>query len=212
MSSKRFLFLEITQPEIRSLLWRIQWILVGKEPPKPVHLTLRGPYEREVGDDAINKYRDALRSDVLRIGGVGRFRNPGEQIVFLRVDSPHLRSVWWKPTFPIKEHGFTPHISLYRGSDAVFADHVAAFLEREELELLCTKYELTVYRQHGLPFVAERPETIDLAGWPVAAGRVNPLLLPHLQRLVDEYRGEYLRRPSAPEARRLQVSERGPGG
>ena len=212
MSSERFLFLEITQPEIRALLWRIQWILVGKEPRKPVHLTLRGPYEREIGKDTIDKYRDALRDDVLQIGDVGRFDNPGEQVVFLRVASPNLRSVWWKPTYPIRDHGFTPHISLYRGGDALFANQVADFLDHEQLQLLCSDYELRVYKRHGLPFIAESPETPDLARWPEAAGRVDPLFLRRLQRLVDEYRAKYFRGPSTPGVQPLQVSEKGPGG
>ena len=212
MSSERFLFLEITQSPIRSLLWRIQGMLAGKEPRKPVHLTLRGPYEREIGEETIRKHRDALRSDVLRIGGVGRFSNPREQVVFLHVASPNLRAVWWKPTYPIRDHGFTPHISLYRGDDAVFADQVADFLEHEQLELLCTDYVLKVYQRHGLPFVAERPETPSLARWPATLGRVDPLLLRRLQRLVDEYRRGAHRRPSSLKTRHLRVSERGPNG
>ena len=212
MSSERFLILEITQPEVRSLLWRIQSILAGTDPRKPVHLTLRGPYEREIGQKTVKKHLDALRNDVLRIGGVGRFNNPGEQVVFLGVASPNLRSVWWKPTYPIRDHGFTPHISLYRGSDVVFADRVADFLKREQLELLCAVYELKVYKRHGLPFIADRPETRSIAPWPAASGRVDPLLLRRLQRLVDEYRRDSHGRPSSREARQLQVSERGPNG
>ena len=212
MSSERFLCLEITQPQIRSLLWGIQWMLAGKEPRKPVHLTLRGPYEREIGKDTVKKHRNALGNDVLRICGVGRFSNPGERVVFLHVASPNLRSVWWKPTYPIRDHGFTPHISLYRGSDADFADQVADFLEHEQLELLCTEYVLKVYQRHGLPFVAERPETPSLTRWPATLGRVDPLLLSRLQRLVDEYRRDSHRRPSSLDARHLQVSERGPNG
>lgn len=128
MTAQRFVFLEITDPEIGPLLQRMQWILSGVEPRHPVHLTLRGPYRREVPPKVLQKLRTTLRGEVLHIGGVGRFTNRHEEVVFLDVDSPSLRTVWWKRDYPIKAHGYRPHISLYRGRDSVFARGVTDLL------------------------------------------------------------------------------------
>ena len=188
MATRGFVFLEITQPEIRSLLWRIQWILSGTEPRHPVHVTLRGPYVRRVGSATIEKSRETLSRDTLRIGGLGRFRKP-EEVVFFRVDSPNLRKVCWKRDYP-KKNGYEPHISLYRGRDAMFADQVADFLTREALEFSCTEYRLWVHRRAGLHFessetrAAGSSETVVSFG----GGQAEPQLLARLRQFVDDYR------------------------
>ena len=180
MTDRRFVFLEITQRGIGALLWHIQWIMTGVEPRQPVHLTVRGPYRRAIAPRVLEKCRETLGNDTLRIGDVGRFTNPDHEVVFLRVDSPNLRKIWWKPTYPIKDHGYTPHISLYRGNDASFADLVARFLERERLELKCNEHRLTVHPSGGLPFGTDRPEVLGQETWPT--------LLARLHRFVDAYR------------------------
>ena len=184
---ERFVFLELTDPEVASLLRRMQWVLSGVEPRRPVHLTLRGPYRRKVPDGVIGDLRATLQGDVLRIGGVGQFRNRDEEVVFLHVDSPNLRKVWWKPSYPIKDYGYAPHISLYRGRDVRFARRVADFLKREALDLSCAEYELTVHRRGTLPFAhpAGTYRAAESFGGP---GRFDSLL-ERLGRLVDEHRG-----------------------
>jgi len=92
--------------------------------------------------------------DVLEIGQVGRFSNPGEETVLSRIDSPNLRKIWWKPDFSIEKFGFNPHISLYRGPDAHFADRIAAFLEQEEITLLCAEYRLVPHVTKQTCFVS----------------------------------------------------------
>lgn len=187
MAGQRFVFLEITDPEVASLLRRLQWILSGVDPRRPVHLTLRGPYRRDVPPGVLKNLRAALQGDVLRVAGVGRFRNRNEEVVFLRVDSPNLRKVWWKPSYPIKDHGYAPHISLYRGGDARFARRVADFLEREALDLTCAEYELTVHRRGTLPF-ANPARAFHSAEPSGGRGRFDSLL-ERLGRFVDDYRG-----------------------
>ena len=129
-----------------------------------------------------------LRADTLQIGKVGRFTNPDQEVVFLRVDSPNLRKVWWKPSYPIKDHGYTPHISLYRGSDAEFADRVAGFLRREQIELTCNEHRLTVHLGDGLRFGTDRPSMVDETNWPSNAEGITPTLLPRLRQFVNAYR------------------------
>ena len=187
MATPGFVFLEITQPEIRSLLRRIQWILSGTEPRHPVHVTLRGPYVRRVATETIEKSRETLSSDTLRIGGVGRFRNP-EEVVFIRVGSPNLRKVYWKPDYP-KKDGYEPHISLYRGGDAMFAEQVADFLTREALEFSCTEYRLWVYRGSSLPLESSeiRAAASTEAGVSFGGEPAEPQLLARLRQFVDDY-------------------------
>ena len=188
MVTAGFVLLEITQPEIRSLLWHMQWILSGTEPRHPVHVTLRGPYMRRIAPEILEKSRETLCQDTLRIGGVGRFRQP-EEVVFFRVDSPNLRKVCWKRDYP-KRDGYEPHISLYRGRDATFADQVADFLAREALEFSCADYRLWVHRRAGLHLESSNTQAAEFgeAGASFDGGRTEPPLLARLRRFVDEYR------------------------
>ena len=185
MANAGFVFLEITQPEIRALLWRMQCILSGAEPRHPVHVTLRGPY---VGRIILNRSREALCNDTLRIGGVGRFRKP-EEVVFLRVDSPNLRKVCWKRDYP-KKDGHEPHISLYRGRDSAFADRVADFIARESLELFCDEYRLWVHRRLSLHLDSSEDKEAGLREESVAfqSLQIEPRLLTRLRQFVDDYR------------------------
>ena len=198
MSNTRFIFLEIAHQEISSLLWNIQWILADAEPRHTVHLTLRGPYEGKIARDVLAKFSDTLCNDTLRISDVGRFTNPDQEVVFICVDSQNLRKVWWKPNYPIRDYGCTPHISLYRGHDAMFADRVADFLRREPLELFCADHRLRVHRRKSLPFGVSRPAAFEEMRWPVGAGRVAASLLPRLRQFVDDYRASSVQPANAP--------------
>jgi hypothetical protein len=188
--SVTFLLLEIADPEVNAFLWFVRYTLTGRRPEGPIHLTLRGPYEGEGPAEAIETARDALKRDVLRIAGVGRFSNPGEEVVFLRVDSPHLRDVWWKPSFPIKRFGFEPHISIYRGHDKEFADRIAGFFTDHHIELLCAEHRV-VWHQSRQPnlFAAREPAIHALALLP-GSTRVDFSVLEQLREFVESYRSE----------------------
>ena len=137
-----FVLLEIRDPEVNAFLWDVKKLLMGTRDSRPVHLTIRGPYVGRVPRGVLARCRNVMRHDVLRIADVGRFRNPIEQVVFFRVDSPNLRKVWWKPHYPIKD-GFTPHISVYRGADHGFADEVATLLRRQKVDLKCAEFSFS---------------------------------------------------------------------
>ncbi|MGQ0591219.1 MAG: hypothetical protein ACT4QB_00845 [Gammaproteobacteria bacterium] len=126
--------------------------------------------------------------DVLEIGQVGRFSNPGEETVYFRIDSPNLRKICWKPKFSIEKFGFNPHISLYRGSDFQFADRVAAFLEQEKITLLCAEYRLVphVTKQSDF-FPLKVPITKQFLGL-LNSGRIHVTFLMRLERMVRDYR------------------------
>jgi hypothetical protein len=179
-----FLLLEIADPAVNAFLWRMRETLSGKGKRSPVHVTLRGPYDGTTPRDAMDKARRTLQGDVLRIHGVGRFSNPDGEVVFLHVDSPHLREVWWKPSYP----GFQPHISIYRGSDKGLADAVELFLAEENLQINCAEYRLIwhVSKQPGL-FSTGEP-TVGAMQLLIETSRFDPALLDRLSDRVDQYR------------------------
>lgn len=137
-----FVFLEITDRNLNFLFSAIAQAVYGERPVQPTHLTIRGPYAGRVPDGVVQHCRSILAHDVLRIADVGRFRNASEEVVFLRVDSPNLRRVWWKPDYPISKFGFNPHISLYRGRDIALAEALESFFRHEGIELFCAEFRL----------------------------------------------------------------------
>jgi len=147
-----FVFLEIASREVNYFFASMAEIITGARPIVATHLTIRGPYHSVVPRGTLKRCREKLRYDVLRIWDAGRFCNKDEEVVFLRVDSPNLRSVWHKPDYPIADYGFNPHISVYRGPDRQFADILAAFLAKEKLNILCAEFKvvLRVTRQRQL--------------------------------------------------------------
>ena len=186
--AKFFIFLEITDPEINALIWAITEIITGQAPTQPFHMTVRGPYEEPISTSTLKSCQDVMRYDVLEIGQVGRFSNPGEETVYFRIDSPNLRKIWWKPDFSIEKFGFNPHISLYRGPDAQFADLIAAFIEKEKITLLCAEYRLVphVTKQLDL-FPLKVPITKQFLGL-LNSGRIHTTFLMRLERTVRDYR------------------------
>ena len=210
MLTTGFVLLEITQPDIRSLLWRMQWLLSGTAPRHPVHVTLRGPYVRRITPEVLDKSRELLCGDTLRIGGVGRFREP-EEVVFLRVDSPNLRKVCWKPDYP-KKDGYEPHISLYRGRDAAFADRLADFLAREALEFSCAEYKLWVHRRASLHLESSEDRAAAEAGGSFGGRRAEPQLLARLRQFLDDYKASSPSQAAAHAGRQQENGGTGFGG
>jgi len=139
---KHFLFLEIEDPDFNAFYDDLSWILTGTRPIKPPHLTVRGPYKNPIPRDEVERYRQHMQYAVLKIAGLGTFSNPDEEVVFLSVDSPQLREIWWKPDYPIGSSGFNPHISIYRGPDSALAYKLAHFQPLHAVSYLCAEYAL----------------------------------------------------------------------
>jgi hypothetical protein len=72
---------------------------------------------------------------------------PGENraVIYMKVQHPKLRRVWWKPDFPIAKYGFNPHITLYEGSDHQRALRLMEFLQREQQKLLTWQFSVSPY-------------------------------------------------------------------
>jgi hypothetical protein len=183
-----FILLEFLDPTVNTFLWKVREILGGKRSGAAIHLTIRGPYEGAKPSEALQAAHEILKNDVFLISGVGRFSNDQEEVVFFRVDSPNLRSVWWKPTFPIEQFGFKPHISIYRGHDAEFASTVHRFLASENIQLLCAEHRLVWYEAAQPSLLSPRmPSVGDMIDLDTS-GRVDISVLDRLEGVVSDYR------------------------
>jgi hypothetical protein len=130
--TRLFYVLYIPDTKIRACVDTIRY-LANPDEKHEAHITVRGPYERAIDHEALNK---SLTGNVITIDGVGTFDNGSHSVVYFRADGTHLRNVWDKSDFP-----YNPHVTLYDGSSRALAD---------ELERV-----LSGYRYH-LQFVSDR--------------------------------------------------------
>jgi hypothetical protein len=186
--AKQFIFLEVLDPEINALILAITEIVSGRRLNRPAHLTVRGPYDGSISENVLAECRSAMQYDVLRIANVGRFSNPNEEVVYFQVDSPHLRSIWWKPEFTIGQYGFNPHFSLYRGEDRNWADIVAQFLEGERIELLCAEYQLVPRVTKQMQLLPPDVPISQRFSYLINAGCIHATFLARLTKLANQYR------------------------
>ncbi|MFC1748891.1 hypothetical protein ACFL2V_08785 [Pseudomonadota bacterium] len=126
--------------------------------------------------------------DVLKIGNIGLFSNPKEEVVFFNVDSPHLREVWWKPDYPIKHYGYNPHISIYRGSNKKLAAALKDFIYNDDFELLCSEFEITTYLTRQLQLLpSEEVESKQFLRL-LSSGKVSPTFLSRLNQEIKKFK------------------------
>jgi hypothetical protein len=195
-----FVFLEITDRDLNFLFTGIALTIHGTRPIQPTHLTIRGPYSREVPHGIVARCRDILKHDTLRVWDVGRFSNVGEEVVYLRVDSPNLRKVWWKPDYPIGQFGFHPHISLYRGADADLAEALMRYFQHECIDVYCKEFRIVsaVTKQHEMLI-----PPVPMALYPFhdkLDGRIKRNMLSRLEIVVTRARRKSEHKPVASEA------------
>jgi 2'-5' RNA ligase len=198
--SNTFLLLEVLDPVVNAFLWRMRDILApGKRKGRgPIHLTVRGPYESDLPSDVLNDCSQVIRHDVIRISECGRFSNPGNtEIVFLKVDSPNLKKIWWKRDYPIDIHGFNPHITILKTSDPVFADIVSDFLRQEQIEFLVAEHRLTWYRPDQPNFFTTSVPTVEDADRLADSSSVDSSMLDRLEEIRDDYNLKSARRQLA---------------
>ena len=189
---QNFVFLEICDQEINTLLRLIRKLAGSVDSDHTIHVTLRGPYRKPATKKAIIKTQDELANDDLLIANTGIFSNSDETVVYYCVSSENLHRVWYKPDFPVKAFGFNPHISVYRGSDQRFAELLKKFLDQYRLELLCTKFRVTPYVSKQAELFPEvrtnRNQFVEL----IESGRLHPMFLDRLDRFVRAYKNGVL--------------------
>ena len=141
-----FVFLEFTDARIRTFLTNLRDALQQRPTRKPVHITVRGPYESPPDSKRLSELRQAVRGLGVRIFGVGAFSSQTEHIVYLRAESTMFRRIWWKSDFPIGSHGMHPHVTIYESNAKAAATAVQKFLRAERIEVFTRDVELTVYQ------------------------------------------------------------------
>jgi len=144
-TTKEFLFLEFLDPEINALLTGLRKEFSEKISHSNIHITVRGPYKKRLTKIQIDKIWRKIKNDIILICDTGLFNNCGFYIVYLKVKSENLRGIWWKPDFQVSKHGFNPHITMYQGNNKELAHKIKKFLGEENIQLLCSQFDLTPY-------------------------------------------------------------------
>jgi hypothetical protein len=186
--SKHFLFLKITDPEICSVLWELRDIFAKEKRPRTdIHITVRGPNKNPFKSSVIDNLYKKIADDPILIHSADRFDNGKYQVVFMKVESENLHRIWRKPDYPKEKYGVNGHITLYEGTDKVFADCIYNFLKKERLELVCNSFELVSYQSKQIPIPGVDNELVG-AGFVnlVDRGRVSLNVLERAKEAVKQ--------------------------
>lgn len=82
------------------------------------HITVRGPYSKKLTKSKIDTYSKDIANTSLHFSEVANFFDYGQNTVFFKCDdNEKLRKIWKKTGYK----DFKPHITLYDGTDEVFA-------------------------------------------------------------------------------------------
>lgn len=142
---RRFIFLEFTNPRVRSFLTSLRAVLEGEEPTLPAHITIRGPYQETPNKKIIAKLSEELLGHGVVIGGAGVFPTRLGFSVYLKVQSPVFDALWWKPDFPKGEFEIQPHVTVFETKDSSSAKEVERFLRTERIEIFTLGLQLSIY-------------------------------------------------------------------
>lgn len=137
-----FIYLELLDPEVHAVLNGLKQVFGKSDVSSSIHITVRGPYDHPVKEEALDRFQMMLGHDPILIHGIDLFEN-SEFVVYIKINHNNLKKIWWKPDYPIEEHGFNPHITIYKGRDKLLARKIYTFMKKEELALLCPSYRLS---------------------------------------------------------------------
>jgi hypothetical protein len=143
--ASRFIILEFLDAEINGLLYGLMNEFGRVEIHNKIHITVRGPYYGPIPAEEILRCSNILKYDPILIHDAGIFEDEHIGIVYLKVTSPNLKKIWWKPDFPIDKYGFNPHVTLYQGKDLTLVRLIFNFLKKEQINLLCHDFRLIQY-------------------------------------------------------------------
>lgn len=186
-----FIFLEFTDPKVRDFLNTLRKSLTGDVTSKPVHITVRGPYETPPERETLEQLGETLQGYGVVIGGAGTFKTNTGFAVYLRVQSPLFSEIWWKPDFDIQEFGINPHITMLETSSQHVATKVENFLRSERIEIFTPNFTLTVYTSKQLNLFETSIDSVlgkkraHLGRWGVKPGIMQRAVLLH-EQLVNK--------------------------
>ncbi len=188
-SAKSFVFVELLDEGIASLLYCLRAILSDIKQTTSIHITLRGPYKT----DAILGFLAGIDNDAanepILISGVGKFSIGSRKVVYLKAHSDTIQRLLFKPDFPKKRYGSNPHITIYEGENHTKADAVYDFLKKEQMYFLCKKYQLVAHRtrQLSLPFESELPINEASFDYLIKLGKVKEGILKRAEALGSRF-------------------------
>lgn len=178
-----FVYLVIADREVSNFLRRLRAEINGADTMGEVHLTIRGPYDRSKGlKSHIERWQSLVDNSPVVVSGVGKFHNQRESIVYLKVQHPSLRRLWWKPDYPISKYGFNPHLTLYAGENRVFADAIYDLLAKRQFALISHANKIATSTSKQEPLFSEN-EPLHSDYLRLLEVRKVPLLL--LQEVSD---------------------------
>lgn len=190
-STKYFVFLEIRDADICELLNSLRSIFNQRNFKSGIHVTLRGPYVKPISEAKLADWFNKIRAHSILIANVGMFENESESVVYLKVstanNSKSLSGITRKFDFPKSKFNFNPHITLYVGNDKILAHKIYDFLRRENIELVCHSFELSVYAStsqfelFSQPIPSMKGEVASL----IFSRRISPEILVRARRLID---------------------------
>lgn len=177
------LFIELRNKSINLLLNSLREIFNDRKSKSNIHITVRGPFKNKIIQETIDKIKEEIKYDVIKIEDIGYFVNDDQYVVFIKIDSPNLEKVWKKSDYPKYKHGFNPHISLYRGDDENKAMKIYNFLVSENISLLCEDYEFVTYdlNQRNLMDNEASGGTLE---WLESSGRIKLGLVDRAKQLM----------------------------
>jgi hypothetical protein len=151
-TSRHFVFLEFTDPEIRSILTSLRDALYGTNQRDPIHITVRGPYKDLPNPRSLEDSAEALRGNFVSLSDVGMFQTNKGYAVYLNAYSRIFDEIWWKPDFGGPKNKKIPHLTLFETRDKSEAHAVRDFLLSEQIDIVTHGIDLTVYtsKQSGL--------------------------------------------------------------
>ncbi len=120
--NRLFYVVYLADPFVQSCLDLIRYLAEGAE-KTPAHVTVRGPYARRLTEKVEQSINEQIAGIAIDVLGVSSFFENSQNTVYLRCSAPELNQVWDKPDYP-----FNPHLTLYDGSDRVFAGELLAEL------------------------------------------------------------------------------------
>ena len=150
----KFLFIEIRDQEISSLLNKLRELFSNRKFHTGIHITIKGP-QKSFRTKSIEKFLE--EKNPIKIYDAGIFLNRDTYIVYLKVICNNLRGhLWRKPDY---KDEINPHITLYKGSDKNIAEAVLEFLKKENISLECKDYGIITHTQRQRELFSKPPKS-----------------------------------------------------
>ena len=136
----KVLFIEIRDKDISSLLNGLREIFSHKKFNTGIHITIKGP-QKTFRKKSIDKFRK--ENEPILIYDTGMIINEETYIVYMKVKFENLNGYMWRK--PDYSDEYNPHITLYKGLDKHLASAVLDFLKKENISLVCSKYDIVIH-------------------------------------------------------------------